>query len=56
MKLVIGGRAQGKLNYVMEHMAGTSYKVYGGMLPGGEEIQAARRDGSTLIVSRGARG
>ena len=36
----------------MEHMAGTSYKVYEGMLPGEDEIQAARENGTTLIVNR----
>jgi len=52
MKLVIGGRAQGKLNYVLEHMTGTSYKVYEGVLPGKEEIHAAKENGILLIVNQ----
>lgn len=51
MKLVIGGRAQGKLNYVLENMAGTSYKVYEGVLPDKEEIHAAKANGNILIVN-----
>lgn len=51
MKLVIGGRAQGKLNYVLENMAGTSYKVYEGVLPDKKEIHAAKKNGNILIVN-----
>lgn len=51
MKLVIGGRAQGKLNYVLENMAGTSYKVYEGVLPDKKEIHAVKANGNTLIVN-----
>ena len=33
MKLVIGGRAQGKLNYVLQNMTDENYQIYDGVFP-----------------------
>lgn len=43
MKLVIGGYAQGKLNYVLEHYGGEECQVWDGEMPGNAE--RCREDG-----------
>ena len=38
MKLIIGGRAQGKLNYVLQHMTDENYQIYDGVFPDEGEL------------------
>lgn len=51
MKLVIGGRAQGKLNYVLQHMTDENYQIYDGVLPDGEELFNRSNRNEILIVN-----
>lgn len=47
MKLVIGGYAQGKLNYVLEHYGGGECQVWDGEMPGG--IERCGEDGHIVL-------
>lgn len=38
MKLIIGGCAQGKLDYVLEHYGGQAYRVWDGRIPQNSDI------------------
>ena len=51
MKLVIGGRAQGKLNYVLQHMTDENYQIYDGVFPDGGELFNLTRKNEWLIVN-----
>ena len=51
MKLVIGGRAQGKLNYVLQHMTDENYQIYDGVFPEGEELFNRSNRNEILIVN-----
>lgn len=51
MKLVIGGRAQGKLNYVLQHMADENYQIYDGVFPDGEDLFNRSNRNEILIVN-----
>lgn len=51
MKLVIGGRAQGKLNYVLQHMTDENYQIYDGVFPDGEELFNRSNRNQILIVN-----
>lgn len=51
MKLVIGGRAQGKLNYVLQHMTDENYQIYDGVFPDGEELFNLTKKNEWLIVN-----
>lgn len=51
MKLVIGGRAQGKLNYVLQHMTDENYQIYDGVFPDGEELFNRSNRNEILIVN-----
>ena len=52
MKLVIGGRAQGKLNYVLQHMTDENYQIYDGVFPDEGELFNLTRKNEWLIVNR----
>lgn len=51
MKLVIGGRAQGKLNYVLQHMTDEKYQIYDGVFPDEGELFNLTRKNEWLIVN-----
>lgn len=51
MKLVIGGRAQGKLNYVLQHMTDENYQIYDGVFPDEGELFNLTRKNEWLIVN-----
>ena len=51
MKLVIGGRAQGKLNYVLQHMTDEDYQIYDGVFPDEGELFNLTRKNEWLIVN-----
>ena len=50
MKLVIGGRAQGKLNYVLQHMTDENYQIYDGVFPDAGELFNLTKKNEWLIV------
>ena len=52
MKLVIGGRAQGKLNYVLQHMTDEKYQIYDGVFPDDGELFNLTKKNEWLIVNR----
>lgn len=52
MKLVIGGRAQGKLNYVLQHMTDENYQIYDGVFPDEGELFNLTKKNEWLIVNR----
>lgn len=52
MKLVIGGRAQGKLNYVLQHMTDENYQTYDGVFPDEGELFNLTKKNEWLIVNR----
>ena len=51
MKLVIGGRAQGKLNYVLQHMTDENYQIYDGVFPDEGELFNRSKKNEILIVN-----
>lgn len=51
MKLVIGGRAQGKLNYVLQHMTDENYQIYDGVFPDEGELFNRSNMNEILIVN-----
>lgn len=51
MKLVIGGRAQGKLNYVLQHMTDENYQTYDGVFPDEGELFNLTKKNEWLIVN-----
>lgn len=51
MKLIIGGRAQGKLNYVLQHMPDENYQIYDGVFPDEGELFNLTRKNEWLIVN-----
>lgn len=51
MKLVIGGRAQGKLIYILQHMTDENYQIYDGTFPDEGEISNLSRKNKLLIVN-----
>lgn len=51
MKLVIGGRAQGKLNYVLQHMTDENYQIYDGVFPDEGELFDLTKKNEWLIVN-----
>ena len=51
MKLVIGGRAQGKLNYVLQHMTDENYLIYDGVFPDEGELFNLTKKNEWLIVN-----
>ena len=51
MKLVIGGRAQGKLNYVLQHMKDENYQIYDGVFPDEGELFNLTKKNEWLIVN-----
>ena len=51
MKLVIGGRAQGKLNYVLQHMTDENYQTYDGVFPDEGELFNLTKKNGWLIVN-----
>ena len=51
MKLVIGGRSQGKLNYVLHHMTDANYQIYDGMFPNDDEFSDFVNEKTILIVN-----
>lgn len=51
MKLVIGGRAQGKLNYVLQHMTDEIYQIYDGVFPDEGELFNLTKKNEWLIVN-----
>lgn len=51
MKLVIGGRAQGKLNYVLQHMTDENYQIYDGVFPDAGELFNLTKKNEWLIVN-----
>lgn len=51
MKLVIGGRAQGKLNYVLQHMTDENYQIYDGVFPDEGELFNLTKKNEWLIVN-----
>lgn len=51
MKLVIGGRAQGKLNYVLQHMTDENYQIYDGVFPDEGELFNLSKKNEWLIVN-----
>ncbi len=52
MKLVIGGRTQGKLNYVLQHMTDENYQIYDGVFPDEGELFNLTKKNEWLIVNR----
>ena len=51
MKLVIGGRAQGKLNYVLQHMTDENYQIYDGVFPDEGELFNLTKKNEWLIIN-----
>lgn len=51
MKLVIGGRTQGKLNYVLQHMTDENYQIYDGVFPDEGELFNLTKKNEWLIVN-----
>ena len=51
MKLIIGGRAQGKLNYVLQNMTDENYQIYDGVFPDEGELFNLTRKNECLIVN-----
>ena len=51
MKLVIGGRAQGNLNYVLQHMTDENYQIYDGVFPDEGELFNLTKKNEWLIVN-----
>ncbi len=51
MKLVIGGRAQGKLNYVLQHMTDENYQIYDGVFLDEGELFNLTKKNEWLIVN-----
>lgn len=51
MKLVIGGRAQRKLNYVLQHMTDENYQIYDGVFPDAGELFNLTKKNEWLIVN-----
>ena len=51
MKLIIGGRAQGKLNYVLQHMTDENYQIYDGVFPDEGELFNLTKKNEWLIVN-----
>ncbi|NLL78868.1 MAG: hypothetical protein GX234_03565 [Clostridiales bacterium] len=48
MKLIIGGYAQGKLNYVLKRLSSRSYQVWDGEIP--EQPKQMKTDLDTLVI------
>lgn len=51
MKLVIGGHAQGKLNYILHRFASESCLVWDGELPDEVQLQEALEQDKTVVVN-----
>lgn len=51
MKVVIGGCAQGKLDYVLQHGERESFLIFDGRLPGKEEIQESRAQKKIVVIN-----
>lgn len=51
MKLVIGGYAQGKLDYVLDESAVQDFYIADCELPNAEQLQWAEDNGKTVIVN-----
>lgn len=52
MKLVIGGRAQGKLNYVLQNYGAESCLVSEGVMPDETQLQEVFELDKTVIINR----
>ncbi len=50
MKLVIGGYAQGKLEFVLQKEGAENCAVFDGMLPDGKKRQAAVLQGKVMVI------
>ena len=51
MKLVIGGYAQGKLDYVLDGNRLTNFCIVDGELPNAEQLKDEKNNGKTVIVN-----
>ena len=51
MKLIIGGRAQGKLNYVLQNMTDENYQIYDGVFPDEGKLFNLTKKNEWLIVN-----
>lgn len=51
MKLVIGGYAQGKLDYVLEGKRVTDFCIVDGGFPDAEQLQESKDNGKTVILN-----
>ncbi|NLK98895.1 bifunctional adenosylcobinamide kinase/adenosylcobinamide-phosphate guanylyltransferase [Defluviitalea saccharophila] len=49
MKLVIGGYAQGKLNYVLQESSEDNYEVFDGSIP--DEMQLQKVQGRNIVIN-----
>ena len=51
MKLIIGGNAQGKLDYVLEGKRVTDFCIVDGGFPDAEQLQESKDNGKTVILN-----
>lgn len=52
MKLVIGGYAQGKLNYVLQENKKANYVVFDGKLPDKIKLQEMKKQGKEVLINQ----
>lgn len=52
MRLIIGGYAQGKLNYILQKDGADKYAVWDGVLPDECQMQEARTQGKKVLIHR----
>ena len=50
MKLIIGGLAQGKLNYVLQNEVNENRMILDGTFPSSQQMEEAKRNKSTVII------
>ncbi|HHW66551.1 MAG: hypothetical protein PWP07_1381 [Epulopiscium sp.] len=51
MKLVIGGYAQGKLNYILQEINADHYVVFDGSIPDEIQLKKAMEQGKNIIIN-----
>ncbi|MCM1186704.1 MAG: bifunctional adenosylcobinamide kinase/adenosylcobinamide-phosphate guanylyltransferase [Lachnoclostridium sp.] len=51
MKLVIGGYAQGKLNYVLQGNPENDYEIYDGILPDEKQLREGAAQGKIILIN-----
>ena len=51
MKLVIGGYAQGKLDYILKESNQEHYVIFDSKVPNAEQLQEIARQGKTVVIN-----